>query len=288
MSLTWAISTRQSPSLETMPLRPITTGSFAAPEEHEGRPLDARSDLFSLGGVLYVVATGERRPGDIGLLRSRRPDLPSAFGDLVASLLAASPDDRPADAEVVLQQLNEIRHASNIGALIAAGESDKVEFKSSLHHPYGPVPPELRDLQPGQLKKVIKKALAKSVTKTIAAFLNTDGGTLLIGVEDSGTVLGIEPDFEHLKEGKQNADGWLLSLQEVVNNALGTEVWNAVHVSLVRDGSQTVAVARCPPRTTETWHAEDGGELFYIRAANGTRDLNGSRLLKYIRERWPS
>ena len=269
-------------------LRPITTGSFAAPEEHEGRPLDARSDLFSLGGVLYVVATGERRPGDIGLLRSRRPDLPSAFGDLVASLLAASPDDRPADAEVVLQQLNEIRHASNIGALIAAGESDKVEFKSSLHHPYGPVPPELRDLQPGQLKKVIKKALAKSVTKTIAAFLNTDGGTLLIGVEDSGTVLGIEPDFEHLKEGKQNADGWLLSLQEVVNNALGTEVWNAVHVSLVRDGSQTVAVARCPPRTTETWHAEDGGELFYIRAANGTRDLNGSRLLKYIRERWPS
>ena len=269
-------------------LRPITTGSFAAPEEHEGRPLDVRSDLFSLGGVLYVVATGKRRPGDLGLLRSQRADLPSAFGDLVASLLSTAPDDRPSDAEAVLRQLDEIRDISNIAALIAAGESDKAEFKSSLHHPYGPVPPELQDLQPGQLKKVIKQALAKSVTKTIAAFLNTDGGTLLIGVEDSGTVLGIEPDFEHLKEGKQNADGWLLSLQEVINNALGTEVWNAVHVSLVRHGSQTVAVARCPPRTTETWHVEDDGERFYIRAANGTRDLNGSRLLKYIREHWPS
>ncbi|HUZ56117.1 MAG TPA: protein kinase, partial [Streptosporangiaceae bacterium] len=184
-------------------LRPITTGSFAAPEEHEGRPLDVRSDLFSLGGVLYVVATGERRPGDLGLIRSQRADLPSVFGDLVASLLSTAPEDRPSDAEAVLRQLDEIRDISNIGALVAAGESEKAEFKSSLHHPYGPVPPELQELQPGQLKKVIKKMLAKSVTKTIAAFLNTDGGTLLIGVEDSGTVLGIEPDFEHLKEGKQ-------------------------------------------------------------------------------------
>ena len=73
-------------------LRPITTGSFAAPEEIEGKSLDVRADLFSLGGVLYVAATGERRPGDLALLRTRRPGLPSAFGDLVASLLSASPE----------------------------------------------------------------------------------------------------------------------------------------------------------------------------------------------------
>lgn len=267
-------------------LRPITTGSFAAPEEREDRPLDIRTDLFSLGGVLHVVATGEHRPGDLEMLLSRRPDLPTAFGDLVASLLSGAPDDRPPDAEDVLRRLDEIRYTSNIGALVAAGESEKIEFKSS-HHPYGPVPLALQTLQPGQLKKEIKKALAKSVTKTIAAFLNSDGGTLLIGVEDSGTVLGIEPDFEHLRLGKQDADGWMLSLQEVIINALGAEVWNAVHISLVRHGSHAVAVAHCPPRSTETWHTDGNGELFYIRAANGTRELNGSTLLKYIRERWP-
>lgn len=262
-------------------LRPITTGSFAAPEEHEGRPLDVRSDLFSLGGVLYVVATGERPPGDLGLLRSQRPDLPSAFGDLVASLLAESPDDRPHDAEDVLQQLNEIRHASNIGALIDAGESDKVEFKSSLHHPYGP-------LHPGQTQKEVQKLLRRSVTKTIAAFLNSDSGTLLIGVDDSGTVLGIQPDFEHLKQGKQNADGWLLSLKDVIINALGPEVWSAIHISLMPHGEDAVAIVHCPRRTSETWHSEDGSERFYIRASNATHELNGSSLLKYIRERWPS
>ena len=269
-------------------LRPITTNSFAAPEELKGGTLDVRSDLYSLGGVLYVAATGARSPGEIALLRAQRPDLPSAFGDLTAELLSESPDDRPADAETVLGRLREIRYTSNIDALISSGESDKIEFKSSLHHPYGPLSPALEKLEPGQAKKEIQQLLRKSVTKTIAAFLNRDGGTLLIGVADSGTVLGIEPDFEHLKQGKQTADGWLLSLQEVIINALGSAVWNAVRISLVPHGQQTVAVVSCPPRTTETWHTEDGGERFYIRAANGTRELSGSSLLKYIREHWPT
>jgi serine/threonine protein kinase len=267
-------------------LRPITTNSYAAPEEMKGGSLDKRSDLYSLGGILYVAATGARSPGEVALLRAQRPDLPSAFGNLIAELLSESPDDRPADAEAVLDRLNEIRYTSNIEALISSGESDKIEFKSSLHHPYGPLSPDPK--KPPLGKKEIDKILRKSITKTIAAFLNSEGGTLLIGVGDSGNVLGIEPDFEHLKQGKQDSDGWLLSLQDVVINAFGAEVWNAVHVSLVPHGTQTVAVVSCPPRTTETWRKEDDEERFYIRAANGTRELNGSTLLKYIREHWPA
>jgi serine/threonine protein kinase len=274
-------------------LRPITTGSFAAPEEHEGGVLDKRSDLFSLGGLLYVMATGALRPGDAGLLRSRR-DLPSEFGDLVESLLARAPEDRPADAESVLRQLDWIRHASDIDGLIAAGESDRAEFKSSIHHQYGPVPLdlqrqlELQRLQPGQVRKEVQKRLRTSVTKTIAAFLNTDGGTLLIGVADSGAVLGIEADFPYLKAGKQDADGWLLSLKDVIINALGPEVWNAIHLSLLRRGSVTVAVVSCPAWVSETWHRDASTEYFYIRASNATEELNGSSLLRYVRERWPA
>lgn len=260
---------------------PITTGSFAAPEERAGWPLDVRSDLFSLGGVLYVAATGDLRPGNPMLFRARRSDLPSGFGDLVARLLADSPDNRPSDARIVLRQLDEIRHASNVDALMAAGESDKLEFKSSLHHSYGP-------LQPGQTSKDIQKLLRKSVTKTIAAFLNSGGGTLLIGVDDTGAALGIEPDFAYLKPGKRDADGWLLSLKDVIISALGPEVWSSVHASLVRHGRQTVAVVVCPARATETWHREDGAERLYIRASNATHELNGSSLLRYIREHWPA
>ncbi|HUY51157.1 MAG TPA: protein kinase [Streptosporangiaceae bacterium] len=274
-------------------LRPITTGSFAAPEEHEGRSLDARTDLFSLGGVLYVVATGEPRPGDLEVLRSRRPDLPSAFADLVASLLSKSPDDRPPGAEDVLQRLDEIRHASNIDALIAAGEGKKIEFKSSLHHPHGPLPEDLQkrveyqNMPLAQAKKEVQKRLNFEVTKTIAAFLNTEGGVLLVGVDDTGAVLGIEPDFGYCQHEKPNADGWLSSLKQLVINALGAEVWSTIHASLVPYEQKTVAAVQCPARTSETWHHADS-DRFYMRASNATEELTGPGLVKYIREHWPA
>lgn len=265
-------------------LRPITTGAYAAPEELQGGSLDERSDLFSLGGVLHVIATGARWPGDLTLLRSQRPDLPLALGDLIASLLSDSPGERPPSAASVLDRLDEIRHASNVGALIVAGEGEQIEFKSSLHHPYRPPVPGQR---PQPARKEIKKALHKAVTKTIAAFLNSKGGTLLVGVDDFGAVLGIEPDFGYLHQGKQDADGWMLSLREAIINALGREVWSAIHVSLVRHEEHTVAVVHCPPRASETWHREDGGaERFYIRAANSTEELAGRDLVRYAREHW--
>src|SRR5262249_57656295 len=141
------------------------------------------------------------------LLRSQRPDLPLAFGDLVASLLSESPDDRPPGAGSVLAMLDEIRHASNIDALIAAGESEQIEFKSSLHHPYEALSADPQKPEPQPSRREIKKILQKAITKTIAAFLNTNGGTLLIGVDDFGAVLGVEPDFGYLRKEKQTADG---------------------------------------------------------------------------------
>jgi serine/threonine protein kinase len=274
-------------------LRPITTNSFAAPEEREGGPLDPRSDLYSLGGVLYVAATGARRPGDVGLLRAQRPDLPTAFGDLTAELLSESPDDRPRDAETVLERLNQIRYASNVGALIAAGESDTLELKSSLHHPHGPLPPDLQHLleqgklQPVQVRKEMQKRLNKEVTEAIAALLNTNGGTLLIGVDDADTTLGIEPDFEYCQKGKQDADGWMLSLKTLIINALGADIWSAIRVSLVPHKEKMVAVILCPRRASKTWHYEDVGESFYIRMGNSTAELRGRRLVGYISEHWP-
>jgi len=70
-------------------------------------------------------------------------------------------------------------------------------------------------------------------------------------------------------------------------NALDADVWSAIHVSLVRRGHQIVAVIHCPARAGETWHHDDAGELFYMRASNTTPWLTGSSLVRYIRERWP-
>lgn len=272
---------------------PITTGSYASPEELDGHPVDARSDLYSLGGVLHVAATGERYPGDLSMLASKT-DLPRGIADLLAALLAQQPADRPADAASVLRRLEQVRRTSNVSALIAMGESDTIEFKSSLHHPHGSLPKDLAQkvkagiLDKAQVARDARKRLNHSVAKTLAAFLNSDGGILLIGVDDTGEVLGIEADYAHLQRGKQNKDAWLLSLRNVVNNSLGEEAWGVVHVSLISHEQAIVAVIECPKRASETWVAEDGKDVFYIRASSATQALQGPQLTRYVRERWPA
>jgi hypothetical protein len=197
-----------------------------------------------------------------------------------------SSDNRHKSLDGLSREPEGVDHISDINAIIATGEGGKTEFKSSLHHLHGPLPRRVQSLPPAQARKEMQKSLARSATKTIAAFLNTAGGTLLIGVDDSGKVLGIEPDFQDLGKGRQNSDGWLHSLNEAIVNALGAEVWNAVHVSLVPYGQETVAVIRCARRAVETWHREDGRERFYIRTSNTTRELTGSSVPRYIREHW--
>lgn len=249
--------------------------------------------MYSLGGVLHMAATCKRYPGDPALL-SARSDLPTGFADLLVTLLAEVPADRPPDAASVLRQLDHVRHASNITALIEVGESDRMEFKSSLHHPHGSLPEELqRKVHAGQLGeaqawKDVRRGLNLSVTKTLAAFLNSSGGTLLIGIDHSGAVLGIEADYRYLQRGKQDKDGWLLSLRNVVNKALGEEVWSVINVSLVPHEQSVIAVIECPPRASETWHTEGASHVFYIRASSATHSLHGPKLTRYVREHWPA
>lgn len=89
---------------------PPTTEAYAAPEQIAGKPFDHRSDLFSLGAVLFEALAGERPPrGPSGALaaklRAARPDIPRSLGQTVCSLLAESPDERPPNAEAVLEAL---------------------------------------------------------------------------------------------------------------------------------------------------------------------------------------
>jgi tRNA A-37 threonylcarbamoyl transferase component Bud32 len=87
---------------------PPTTEAYAAPEQITGGSFDQRSDLFSLGAVLYEALTGERPPrlpsGALtARLRAARQDIPRSLGQAVCRMLAESPDERPPDADAVLE-----------------------------------------------------------------------------------------------------------------------------------------------------------------------------------------
>jgi hypothetical protein len=91
---------------------PLTTEGYAAPEELAGQRVDERSDLYSLGAVLYEVLTGERPAlvpggGVAKRLAALRPDIPHRLSRTICGLLAVSPDDRPARADDVLKALRQ-------------------------------------------------------------------------------------------------------------------------------------------------------------------------------------
>lgn len=269
--------------------RPITTEGYASPEERQGDPVDQRSDLYSLGRVLISLALGRLAFGDPAIVRERRSDMPPAFHDLLAILVAPSPDDRPSSAEEVLRRLNEIRRRGmDVYAVIARGEGPQLEFKASMRFPRcgDQLPLNLTETQREAALRSKYANLEKMVLKTIAAFLNSQGGTLLVGVEDDGAVVGVEDDFGTFEAEDQNIDTWQRNLKQKIINAFGPDVWAILDLKLDVTDQGTVARIDCPPRAQPTWLNNKAGPEFYIRAASSTEPLPADKWSQYIKEHW--
>lgn len=113
------------------------TPQYMSPEQAEGKPIDHRSDLFSLGSVLYALATGAppfRSSNSLAVLRrvveqkplalnKARSDLPPDFVTFVERLLEKSPDNRPQSADEVVGQFREFAEYTGHGASAQANES---------------------------------------------------------------------------------------------------------------------------------------------------------------------
>lgn len=125
----------------------------------------------------------------------------------------------------------EKRETFNLEQLIQSGENDIAEFKSSARWDY-------RESKPN-------KVLEQVIVKTIAGFLNAKGGTLVIGVEDDGKVVGLDADYKTLSK-RPDRDGYQQFLINLVSSNLGKEICETSRDFLSsRGGSGGV---RCPRR----------------------------------------
>ena len=149
---------------------------------------------------------------------------------------------------------------------IYGGESEDVEFKSTLRI----------NLHTGEPDK----RMELSVLKTLAGFLNTSGGTLIVGVSDDGTPVGIEADKF------PNADKMSLHLVNVVKTRMGPGSMTAVHVHFEDYDDCRVLVARCHRSPTPVYVKDGETERFYIRTGPSTTELSTSEAHSYMRSRF--
>ena len=176
--------------------------------------------------------------------------------------------------DAVLLAYRDLAEAADAGpddpdsaALAAAGESDRVEFKSSLR----------RALNPNVPDHVIEHA----ALKTVAAFLNTDGGTLLVGVDDEGQSLGLDHD------GFANEDKLLLHLRNLVANRLSLAAFRHVAFRVVSLSGQRVLRVDVRPSDAPMFLKQGKEEQFYVRTGPSTTPLSMSETVEYVGRTFP-
>lgn len=150
--------------------------------------------------------------------------------------------------------------------IIRSGENDQVEFKSTLRW---------------NLKANKKdKAITHSILKTVAAFLNSDGGILLVGVEDNGDILGLEEDrFE-------NEDKMLLFLTDTIKSKLGALHMSQIHFHTEEVSGKTVLRLDIKDGEAPCYLTRENDERFYIRTGPSTTELKTSKIYTYIKRRF--
>jgi len=156
-------------------------------------------------------------------------------------------------------------HTDRIKSFISSGESNRVEFKSTLRW----------NLKTDRSEKVIEKAWLKSV----AAFLNSDGGVLLVGVADNGDILGIEAD------NFDNQDKYLLHVNNRIQQHIGLEHAGFIGYQLVPVDSKKVLFIECQPSPSPIFLKISKEEEFYIRIGPGSRRLSTSEVVAYVTNR---
>ncbi len=158
----------------------------------------------------------------------------------------------------------------SIEDILGAGETDRVEFKSSAYYSYKPDVPE--------------RVITGSVLKTVAGFLNADGGTLLIGIADDGEILGIQPD---LAMKNMDGDRYVNSLTTAIERSLGSLASTMAKIRLQSIDGLQVAVLQVA-RSPEPIYAKvsKGGRAFFVRVNNSTRRFDEAAVVSYVNQHW--
>ena len=167
---------------------------------------------------------------------------------------------------------------ATIEDLINEGESDELEFKSTLRW----------DLKEG----VLSKKLEDVIVKTVAAFANAQGGTLVIGVDDDGQIVGLAHDYKSL--GDADRDKFELHLRNLLNHQLGVAfVASKVQVKFHEVAGTEVcqmdiAAAKEPVIVTVKDRNGQPVEKFYVRSGNSSQEIPMSELGTYMKDRFPN
>lgn len=223
-------------------------------------------ESYANGGLEYL----QQEFDDNKLMNS-----PYLFVDLLAenSEFRSNSNDDEVSLET-LEPTEALIHSTK--KIIEKGESTSVEFKSTMR------------INMHTDKK--DPEMEHECIKTIAAFMNSNGGTLLIGVDDKKTVLGLEKDFNSFGENHDLLDKFQTELDNLIENQISNSIYPLLKLSFPNIDEKTicrldVAFKKSGPIYSKN-KAKKNLEEFYIRRAASSKPLNASEINDYIKDHW--
>lgn len=190
---------------------------------------------------------------------------------------------------------------------ISEDESENLEFKSTLFTPILDDKTKLKiekingitnksEKNIHELKRLngelTPKILIHSVLKTIVAFANSSGGTLLIGVNNEKKILGIDNEYNSLSIKLQysNRDGYGLYFDELIRNYIGDSFSSLLNRKFLRFPEGDVLIVNIKPSPNEIFLLKDDEgkscEQLFIRNLSSSQELKGTELAKFVRNKF--
>lgn len=203
--------------------------------------------LFRAGTL--TIRTDGRKPFTLRTISSYRRH----FSD-IAHVIRASSGERPALSE-----------------LLAKDEHERLEFKSSLRF----------DHHTGKVNRELEKA----AMKTVAAFLNSDGGRVVVGIDNEGRPVGLEYDYATIQ--KPSSDGFEIHFTQVFSAMIGPEFRHLVKLWFEKYEGKDVCVVDVVQSARPVYLKADNTEHFFVRTGNTTTALTLSEVEAYAASRWP-
>ncbi len=163
--------------------------------------------------------------------------------------------------------LTDHQSAPDIQTLLQQGEGANLEFKASLRY----------DLRKNEVSKEIERAIMKAVV----GFLNADGGTILIGVNDTGTVCGLKNDYQSLS--KKNRDGFENHFATLLKTIVGLPFAKYVQTYFDNIAGEDVCHIRVHAGHKPAYLKNNNREEFFVRVGNSTQPFSMSDTADYIK-----
>ncbi|SKB40726.1 Putative DNA-binding domain-containing protein [Sphingobacterium nematocida] len=163
----------------------------------------------------------------------------------------------------------------NTKKLIEGGESPNVEFKSTLRV-------NMHTIQADDKMEL-------SCIKTIAGYMNTKPGTLLIGVSDQKEILGLEKDLASFGNKPDPMDEFQKHLDNLIESYLGNSAYSLITLTFPEIDAKKICRLDVQFSKKGPVYAKNKSkkiEEFYIRRAASTVALNASEMIGYIENHW--